>query len=147
MRNHTNTMLRSRHPIGNRALRSHWIYDLDSMLGAAESPAGFSPPLDIHEYEEHYELHFDVPGVTKEAVEIEYADGTLSVQGSRNVDLPEGAKSIRSGRRGGSFHQRIQIGEEIEVGRIEAEVADGVLSVHVPKSERAKPRQIPVAVN
>ncbi len=136
-----------RHPFWNRALRDRWLHDFDATVGGPETPASFSTPLDIHEYEEHYEVIFDVPGVARDAVSIEFAEGTLSVKGNRTLEAPEGAKVLRANRRGGEFHHRLALGEEIEVEKIEAEVADGLLRIRIPKSERAKPRQIPVTVN
>jgi HSP20 family protein len=109
--------------------------------------ASTAPGIDAYEFEDRYELHIDVPGMSKDDVGVEFEDGWLAVKGTREREVPEGAKVLRAGRRTGDFHKRISVGEEVDVEGITAEVRNGVLSVVVPKSDRAKPRQIPISVN
>ncbi len=140
MRTTIHPMLRHRSPL--------WAFAANE-LNANRGEAQTAPRLGVDAYEtdDRYELHIDVPGVAKENVEVEYTDGWLSVKGTRSVDVPEGARVLRSGRRSGDFHTRISVGEDVDVPGITAEVREGVLYVTVPKSDRVKPRQIPITVN
>lgn len=112
-----------------------------------ESAGAPQPPLDLFELPDRYELLADLPGVAKDAVELEFDAGVLSLRGERQTAAPaDQTRSARRERGGGKFLRRVAFGDEIDAEGIEASVKDGVLRVRVPKAERAKARQIPVAV-
>jgi HSP20 family protein len=134
-------------------MRIHTVPSLfDRFFDEAFAPAPvarpFRPALDLIEYPDRYEVVADLPDVDQKAVEVEFIEGVLHVRGERAADaLPDGARAFRRERTTGKFARSIAFRDDVEVDGIDASFHDGVLRVNVPKSERNKPRQIPVAVN
>jgi HSP20 family protein len=134
-------------------MRIHTVPSLfDRFFDEALSPAPvarpFRPALDLIEYPDRYEVVADLPGVDQKEVEVEFIEGVLHVRGERTGGtLSDEAKAYRRERATGKFARSIGFGEDVEVEGIDASFHDGVLRVNVPKSERSKPRQIPVTVN
>lgn len=110
--------------------------NLTQMAGGPSSWA--SSPVDILEGEEEYLVFADVPGVKKEHINIEYADGELRLHAKREVAEHEAWPA--------EYRRAFRVGQDIDVERISAELNDGVLSVHLPKMESAKPRRISIQV-
>lgn len=129
------------------ALFDRILADFDSAR-PAPAPQVFRPAIDFYEYEDRFELVADLPGVCAGDVEVEFKEGVLHVQGARQAaELPKGARVHRRSRLAGRFQQRVVLGDEVDVDGIDASFADGVLTVRVPRSERTRPRQIPVSAN
>lgn len=106
----------------------------------APAPQSFAPALDIVETADHYEVRLDVPGVARKDLKLTFEDETLTVEGQR-----AGAETtVRNERWHGTFKRALQIPGCVDPARIEARVADGVLTIVLPKAEAAKPRQIEV---
>ncbi|MCX4245040.1 Hsp20/alpha crystallin family protein [Paraliomyxa miuraensis] len=101
-----------------------------------------APAVDIFENAEEYRLVADLPGVRREDVGIDLERGELTVFAKRDV-IREG-EALALSRREGDFRRVFRIPEEVDAGRVEASLDDGVLQVRLPKSERAKPRRISV---
>ena len=109
---------------------------------------GFQPAFDVLEHPDHYTLSADLPGVAGSEVEIEFEGGVLEIRGERTLPATgDEARVFRRERSAGRFARRFRFGEDVDVDAIEASSKDGVLTVTVPKSEKAKPRQIPLSVN
>lgn len=105
----------------------------------------WTPRVDLAETEEAYLIHVDVPGVSKDAININYHDGVLSISGERtNEAREEGANFMRVERFAGRFYRSFSLPKAISTDAIEATYADGVLNVTVPKAEESKPRRIQV---
>ncbi len=120
----------------------------DEALSPAPVARPFRPALDLIEYPDRYEVVADLPGVDQKEVEVEFIEGVLHVRGERTGDtLSDEARAFRRERAAGKFARSIGFRDDIEVDGIDASFRDGVLRVNVPKSERNKPRQIPVTVN
>ena len=93
------------------------------------------------------EFKFDVPGVRKEDIDIDYAQGRLTVSGERHHEKTEEKKSYkRSERAFGAFSSSFALPADVNGDKIEAELKDGVLSVSVPKSESARKNAKKIAV-
>jgi len=103
----------------------------------------YEPPVDIYETQEALHLVADMPGVPAEGLEIDVREGVLTLIG-RQEPQDEGHIQYRE-YRPGSFYRRFALAETIDQERIEARMVHGVLSVVLPKMERAKPRKIKVA--
>lgn len=88
-----------------------------------------APPVDVFENAEELLVVVDLPGVDPENVSLKFADNVLTLSGSRGEQHFERALAIRT---------------QIDGDKIHAESKNGTLSVHLPKSEKAKPRKIPV---
>ena len=105
----------------------------------------FVPNVDIVEFEDKYVLLADVPGAKAETIDINYERGLLTLHAK--VEPRERLTMSNWTMREygvGDFHRSFQIGEGIDASRIQAEVAGGVLTLHLPKSEAAKVRKIAV---
>ena len=108
----------------------------------------FITPVDIVERDSELLLFADLPGTTADAIDIDYQRGTLTV--SARVEPRErndGAKPIRQEYGVGDFQRTFKIGEGIDAERIRAEFNDGVLTLHLPKTEKVMPRRIAVSAN
>ena len=120
----------------------------DPLAPWVSQPAGaaFSPKVDVVTGENDLLLTFDVPGVTAEDLTIELVDGYLVIRGERKrPTLPDGSGLVHGERPYGSFARRIKMPHGADVDAIAASMDNGVLSLIVPKSERAKRRTIAIA--
>lgn len=100
------------------------------------------PPVDIYESEEEILLFADMPGVLKEDVKVNIDNGTLSLSGIRRLQ-PRGA--VRWEEFGDvEYRRNFSVPQTINVEKVYAELKDGVLKLHLPKSEAAKPRLIQI---
>lgn len=107
----------------------------------------YVPDVDIAETEDGLWLYADMPGVEPDAVTVELHDDVLTIQGDVNPKAYEGLTPIYSEYRVGSFQRRFVLSSRhhFDAARVSAKLVDGVLSVHLPKAEAAKPRRIPVS--
>ena len=103
------------------------------------------PPVDIYETPNSLVLLADMPGVPKENLEVRVDQNTLTVQGKAQ-HLVKGEPIYREIELTGFFRQ-FEISEEIATDKINAELKYGVLSLNLPKSEKAKPKKIDVKVS
>ena len=103
----------------------------------------FTPPVDIFETDKELTLYAEVPGVRPEDVDLRYERGELVLHG--RVRARQGQRPmLLQEYEEGDFYRAFTIHESIDAGRIEAECKNGVLIVHLPKVEAARPRQIQV---
>ena len=109
--------------------------------------ADWTPSVDISETEGEYQIKAEIPDVKKEDVKVTLEDGVLTIQGERKHEKEEkGKKFHRIERSYGSFVRTFSLPDVIEEEKVKAEFKDGVLNLHLPKSEKAKPRAIDVKV-
>ena len=106
--------------------------------------AYFTPLVDIYETPEELVLVADMPGVSREDVEVHLDGDTLTVEGRANADEYEGLKPVYVEYGVGGFYRRFTLGETIDRAGIKALVKNGVLTLHLPKAERARARRIEV---
>ncbi len=108
----------------------------------------FTPLADIYETEEEIVLVADVPGVTTDDMNIQVDKGVLTLEAESRVQTP-GEEYARTyvGFEGGTYFRAFALSDEIDRDRISAEVANGVLTVHLPKAPSAKTRKIEVKTN
>jgi HSP20 family protein len=103
----------------------------------------FTPRVDIYETDNELTLYADVPGVSPGDVDLRYEGGELILHGRVKPRHPE-ADFVLQEYEEGDFYRAFSIHESIDAGKIEAECKNGVLTVHLPKVERARPKQISV---
>ena len=87
----------------------------------------------------------ELPGVDKNALEIQAKDNTIRISGRKAVSYPEGVSVHRRERSTGAFDRTLSIPVQIDADAIKAEYQDGILTLHLPRSERDKPRTIKIA--
>jgi HSP20 family protein len=111
--------------------------------GMLDEPAGWVPAVDIEELEDAYVVEAEVPGVKREDVNIEVSGNELTISGEIKVREREGVIRRRA-RRVGEFEFRVILPNEVNAEGIDAKLNDGVLTVRIPKAERAQRRRIEV---
>ncbi len=104
----------------------------------------FRPPVDIIEMKDELLLVGDLPGATSESIEIDFEDGLLTIEGTVPARYSEKMNFLLAEYGVGNFHRSFRVSEQIDGSRINAEYTAGVLTVHLPKAEAAKPRKIQV---
>ena len=109
---------------------------------------GWAPPLDLSEDKDNLVASIEVPGLSKENLDVSVHEGVLNISGERvNAKERENDEAHRRERVYGRFHRSISLPKPVKVESIKAIYRDGVLTVTMPKTEQAKPRQIEVSVN
>jgi HSP20 family protein len=113
----------------------------------AMSVAQWSPLVDITEDEKEYVVKAEIPEMKKEDIKINVHDDVLAITGERQYEKEEkGKKFHRVERAYGSFMRRFTLPEDADGSKVSAEYKNGILNVHLPKSEKAKPKAIEVKV-
>ena len=121
---------------------------LAEFAGVSEACEGCCPALEIHENKDRFVIKADLPGMTKEEINVSLNEGDLVISGERKTETKtDDNKVLRSERRYGSFQRSLSLPSTVDASKVKAEYKDGVLTIALPKTEEAKPRQINVSVN
>jgi len=108
----------------------------------------WAPAVDILEDAKEYLIKVELPEVAKEDVKVTVEGGNLTISGERKAEKEEKARRYhRIERFYGRFERSFSLPEDAEAGKVNAEYKDGVLRVHLAKSEKARPQQIEVKVS
>jgi HSP20 family protein len=92
-------------------------------------------------------MQVPLPGVKVDELEITAQQNVLTLRGQTEVTVPEGAQSIWVGMGGGEFREEVTLPGEVDAARASAEYHDGILTLTLPKAERAKVRTIKVGAH
>jgi HSP20 family molecular chaperone IbpA len=103
------------------------------------------PAVDIFETEEGLTLVADLPGVSQEQLEVDIVQGVLTLRGKAESAM--GGDDLYREFSRANYYRQFQIPNEIEIGRVTAELKDGVLTLQLPKAEAAKPRRIEITTH
>ena len=104
------------------------------------------PSVDIRETDEALSLAMDLPGLTRDDVEIVVEDRTLTVRGERKFEKDvENGNYHRVERTYGAFSRSFSLPANVQTDQVKAHFADGVLSLDLPKVEESKPRKIEIS--
>ena len=107
----------------------------------------WAPLVDISEDDKEYLIKAELPEVKKEDVKVTAEEGTLTIMGERKfVKEEKGKKYHRVERAYGSFGRSFSLPDDASPGKVSAEFKEGVLSVHLAKTQKTKPQQIEVKV-
>jgi HSP20 family protein len=106
--------------------------------------AVFQPGTDIYETQNEVVILADVPGADSAGIELDFADGTLSVRAGVAARATPGGRMILGEYGVGDFERSFRIGGGIDTARITARVDAGVLAITLPKAEALRPRKIKV---
>jgi HSP20 family protein len=102
-------------------------------------------PMDLCKIDDHYVLTADLPGVDPGSVDVNVDNGTLTISAHRTARSDESVHWLASERFFGKYRRQLSLGEGIDASAISATYENGVLTVTIPLSEKAKPRKIDVA--
>jgi len=109
--------------------------------------AEWAPSVDIAETDSEFVIKAEIPEVDKKDVKVTVQDGYLTIQGERRHEKEEkGKKFHRVERAYGAFSRSFEIPEHIDHEKVKAEFKEGMLTVHLPKTEQAKTKAIEVKV-
>jgi HSP20 family protein len=125
-----------------RDLRA-WQQRLEHL--ASQHATAWAPPIDVFETDDRYVITAEVPGITRDQVDLAVKDNRLSIRGSRSVGVAESAtRHYHQVERGhGSFLRTFEFASAVDHEGITADLRDGVLTVTLPKSA-APPRTIEI---
>jgi HSP20 family protein len=101
-------------------------------------------PIDLHKQGDHYILNADLPGIDPGSVDVDVDGQLLTIRAERTARSEEGVKWLAHERPSGSFLRQLNLGDGIDTEGISAHYENGVLSVMIPVSEKAKPRKVEV---
>ena len=105
----------------------------------------WKPSADITETDDNYEVRTELPGVSKDDVQISVKDNLLSIKGEkRQENMGEGKNYKQIERRYGTFERNFTLPPKVKADNINAKFNDGVLTVSIPKPEKVKPKEIPI---
>jgi HSP20 family protein len=126
----------------NQMLQDFW-----GLQTPAEGVAArvWSPMVDVKETEDALDFHVELPGMKKEDVEITLENNVLSISGERKFEKEaKGETYHRLERSYGSFSRSFTLPASVRTDKVDANFADGVLQIHLPKVEESKPRKISI---
>ena len=106
--------------------------------------APWTPMADLSETDDAYVIEVELPGVTKDQLNVELNDRELVISGEVPEPQDEEGTRRRRARRTGRFEFRTMLPGDVNPEGVTANLSDGVLTVTVPKSETAKPRRVEI---
>jgi HSP20 family protein len=112
------------------------------VFGTAARPAAM--PMDAYRQGDTFYIHFDLPGVGAESIELTVEQNVLTVRAERRPEQPEGSEMLISERPAGIFTRQVFLGDTLDPDNIHADYSAGVLTLTIPVHEQAKPRNIQI---
>ena len=107
--------------------------------------AGVFPLTNVTEDSDNYYVRAELPGITSDELDIQVTAKGISISGERKIPVEgNNVKYHRREREAGKFSRTINLPENVDVNKVDASLKNGILTVIIPKSEVAKPRQITV---
>jgi HSP20 family protein len=110
--------------------------------------SGWTPALDLYEDKDNFVVKAELPGMKREDIEVSLHEGSLSISGERKgEEKHSGADVYRTERFFGRFQRTVALPTPVAADKVKAAYKDGVLTITLPKTEEAKPKQIEVNVS
>lgn len=103
-----------------------------------------TPRTNLYDAGDHLSMKIEVPGMVKEDLNIKLQGNYLEISGTRKSDAPEGYSAHRVERGTASFTRSFTLPTDIDTAKVEAKLANGLLTLTLPKQEAAKPKQIEI---
>lgn len=104
------------------------------------------PPVDIFEGADGITLVADMPGVSKDRLNLQVDKDALVIEGEARLDMPEGMEALYADVRSTRYRRSFTLSGELATDEINANLKDGVLTVRIPKRAEVRPRKIEVRV-
>lgn len=115
----------------------------EQLRGTPSQPVAM--PIDAYRKGDEFLVQMDLPGVNSETIDLTVEKNALTVHAERGRPGLDGVELIIAERPQGSFSRQLFLGESLDTADIKAEYRDGVLTIHIPVAEAAKPRKVKVA--
>jgi HSP20 family protein len=115
----------------------------EQLLGTPSQPVAM--PIDAYRRGDEFLVQMDLPGVNPDSIDLTVEKNALTVHAERGRPGLEGVELIMAERPQGSFSRQLFLGESLDTAEIQAEYRDGVLTIHIPVAEEAKPRKVKIA--
>jgi HSP20 family protein len=116
----------------------------DTGAGGDFEQADWAPAADVYETDSSYSIAMDLPGINREALEIDIDDNRLIVKGTREISE---SKQHRSERPRGRFLRTFTVPGSVDQAKIGAEYKNGVLQINLPKRSEQKPKKIDIKIS
>ena len=130
-------------------MRTDPFRDLDRLtqqvFGTPTRPAAM--PIDAYRSGDEFVVQFDLPGVDGRSIDLTVEKNVLTVHAERKRPAADDLEMLVAERPQGTFSRQLFLGETLDTEHIEAQYADGVLTLRVPVAEKAKPRRVPINVS
>lgn len=118
-----------------------WAFGRDFANGART----LSPAMDIEEHKDHYRVHLDLPGLSKDEIEITLKDGLFTVSGEKKMEQKESeGRTVHRERWYGKFSRSFRLPKEVDAETIQATFDNGVLEVSLPFVAQAQTKKIEI---
>jgi HSP20 family molecular chaperone IbpA len=115
----------------------------DGAQRVADIPA-LMPPVDVIEDSTGITLYADLPGVSKDKLELSVEGDMLSIEGEVGIEMPQSMQASYAEVNSARYRRMFTLSKELDPSKISAELAQGVLKLRIPKAEHAQPRRIQV---
>lgn len=128
-------------------MRTDPFRELDRLTQQVFGPATSRPSamaMDAYRSGDDFFVHFDLPGIDPETIELDVERNVLNVRAERRSPAPEGAEPLVAERPTGTFTRQLFLGDTLDTERIDASYESGVLTLRIPVAEQAKPRRIQI---
>ncbi len=104
-------------------------------------------PVDVRMTDDEYLVEAFLPGVSAENLDIQIESNVITLKGEISIERKEGDRYLLQERPSGTFQRSIELPDDVDADKVEAELKNGVLTLRLPKSELAKPRKIKISNN
>jgi HSP20 family molecular chaperone IbpA len=115
------------------------------MQAQSEQDVFLRPAVDIYEDSSGITLKADLPGVSRDRLDVQIEGNNLAVEGQAAIDMPEGMEALHADVGTTRFRRSFTLSSELETDNISAEMKDGVLTLRLPKRAELQPRKIQVS--
>jgi HSP20 family protein len=119
--------------------------EMESLFGTGSAQDLWAPAVDVEETPDHLVFRAELPGMSREDIDVELEDGVLTIQGEKKEEQKaENVSGLLYERRWGTFTRRFTLPRAVDGNGITANYSNGILTVRVPKAEEAKGRKIEI---
>jgi HSP20 family protein len=125
---------------------SNEVQNSSPRVAATAQPPHVVPPVDVYENDNAITLVADLPGTTREQLQVRVDGETLLLEAMAAIHGPENMELVYGEAQYPAYRRQFTLSRELDASRIEAQLRDGVLRLTIPKAEEAKPRRIEVQV-
>ena len=116
----------------------------ESFVRPGRVPLADQPAMDLYETEQGYVVKLAAPGLKADNFEITMQENVLTIHGRTEAEQPEGARYHLQEQRFGEFNRSVRFPTLVDADKVQASLADGILTIQVPKAEAVRPKRIAV---